>query len=291
VNPISYNLSALPTGLKSLNLRSLELFLELDLRRGQNAWDSIHTRSGFYASTDFQVGGYFLGGDASDLRVHPEVRFFIPLWRKGVLAVRAGTGLLYAHDYGKVLDNRPSTDDVMFNITKRNAADRDIQITSIRGLYSGGPTSNRGYSFNEIGPHRIIDDSGFFLSSPESIGGRTEWDASIELRVTFSDTIGGALFLDSSDVTAGFAEYRITHPHLSTGIGLRYDTPVGPLRVDLGVRIPGAQVIGQTTVASCLQGHIAGTKYVCTSDIIDEGDPATILTLPLAFAIAIGNAF
>ncbi len=285
-NPISYN--DIPTGLTSLQLRNLELYLELDLRRGANGWDSIHTRSGFFASTDFQVGGYFLGGDASDLRIRPEVRFFIPLWRKGVLAARTGTGLLYAHDYGGELTTSPTTSQVLGIPEGRPTIDRDLQIMSTRGFYSGGPASNRGYSFNEIAPHRVIDDNGFYLTSPQSVGGRTEWDASVELRVLFSDALGGVVFVDSSDVTGGFAEYRITHPHVSTGLGLRYDTPVGPLRVDLGLRIPGAQVIGQSTVKSCLS---TGLPVNCSKLIIDEGDPATILGLPLALAIAIGNAF
>jgi len=311
-NPFSYNHKPLD-GLKALMLRNLELYLELDLRRGLKTWDSVHTLSGFYASVDTQVGGYFLGGDASDVRVRPEIRFYIPLWRHGVLAARAGTGLLFAHNYGKVLDHSPATADIQgappagqfepsttpFPVQATvvpampppdqnalNAADRDVQILQIRGLFSGGPSSNRGYGFNEISPHRVLDDQGFPLETPESIGGRTEWDASIELRVYFNDALGGVIFVDSSDVTAGFAQYRITHPHISTGLGIRYDTPVGPLRVDLGTRIPGLQVIGETDTSSCVKQMVA-----CPNLVIDEGDPTTLFTLPIALAIAIGNAF
>ena len=54
---------------------------------------------------------------------------------------------------------------------------------------------------------------------------------------------------------------------------LRYDTPVGPLRVDVGYRIPGAQVMGEPI------------------DPRIEGDPGTVFGVPIAVALGIGEAF
>jgi outer membrane protein insertion porin family/translocation and assembly module TamA len=285
-NPFSYNRDDPPSGLQSLTIPNLELFLELDLRRNDKTWDPVKPRSGFYASTDVQVSGFFMGGDASDVRFRPEARFYVPLWKNGVLAGRAGTGLLFAKNYGATFDAPPATATVEGDDTARIAANRDIQIMQIRGLFSGGPSSNRGYGYNEIGPHRVLNDDGVLLTSAESVGGRTEWDASLEVRIKLNESFGATLFTDASDVTAGFGEYRIDHPHLSTGVGLSYDTPVGPLRGDLGFRIPGLQIIGDTDYETCVK---AGTP--CDTLILDEGDPDTLLGAPLALAIAIGNAF
>jgi outer membrane protein insertion porin family/translocation and assembly module TamA len=58
--------------------------------------------------------------------------------------------------------------------------------------------------------------------------------------------------------------------HLSAGFGLRYDTPVGPIRLDLGYRIPG------------LQAPVGAA---------DEGTPSSIFGLPLALSFGIGEAF
>ncbi|MFO0613585.1 MAG: POTRA domain-containing protein [Polyangiaceae bacterium] len=289
LNPISYNLDSVPAGYQSLTLRNIELSLDLDLRRGKGGWNSAAPRLGAFFTTDLQIGGFFLGGDGSDVRFRPEARFYIPLLRNLVLAGRFGTGLLYADDYATSLDaDIPSSTirEADGDADARTKLNRDLQIVALRGLFSGGPNSNRGYGYNEIAPHRVFDEEGALLLAPQPVGGRTEWDASLEFRLSFNETVGSVFFLDASDVTRGFAEYRLTHPHLSLGAGLRYETPVGPLRVDLGYRIHGAQVIGEVDVESCI-----AKGEDCPTAIIDEGDPSKLLGAPLAFAIAIGNAF
>jgi outer membrane protein insertion porin family/translocation and assembly module TamA len=51
-------------------------------------------------------------------------------------------------------------------------------------------------------------------------------------------------FVDASNVSLDELSFDFTAPHVSTGFGLRYITPVGPFRFDLGYRVPGAQRLG-----------------------------------------------
>ena len=68
------------------------------------------------------------------------------------------------------------------------------------------------------------------------------------------------------------ADIRLTHLHLSCGGGGRYDTPVGPIRLDIGYRIPGLQVLGGLTR--------------------DEREPKTFpFGIPIAVHIGIGEAY
>ena len=107
------------------------------------------------------------------------------------------------------------------------------------------------------------------------------WNASLELRFPIWGSFGGVVFVDSSDVWSG-AEVRpdgtigphVFSPHLSPGLGLRYATPIGPARLDLGVRIPCAQHIG-----------------TCREYSTSLGGPPAPLGLPIYLAIAIGEAF
>jgi outer membrane protein insertion porin family/translocation and assembly module TamA len=162
---------------------------------------------------------------------------------------------------------------------------RDQQLLLFRAFYSGGPSSNRGYPYRGVGPHGVL---GFLAPSsidctlPENVerdecvrplGGLTLWEASAEVRFPIVEPFGGAVFLDASDVTRDVGEIRFDFPHLSTGVGLRYDTPVGPLRADVGYRIAFAQEVGEAELRT------------------NEGDPDEVFGAPIAIHIALGEAF
>ncbi len=163
----------------------------------------------------------------------------------------------------------------------------------LRGFFSGGSGSNRGYAPREIGPHGVVPfynhgqstaggtttpgvdcTAGSGTYDPAvcdlPLGGFTLWEAGLELRFPLSGALTGAVFSDASDVSARRLSFRFNRPHLSVGFGLRYDTPVGPVRLDIGYRVPGAQA---------------------PPDAADEGKPGDILGLPLAASFGIGEAF
>jgi len=81
------------------------------------------------------------------------------------------------------------------------------------------------------------------------------WEASLELRLPLTPDFTTVLFADIGDVHAGRGgtnplgaedpRFRFDYWHLSAGLGFRYLTIVGPLRLDLGFQIPDAQVLGQ----------------------------------------------
>jgi hypothetical protein len=56
----------------------------------------------------------------------------------------------------------------------------------------------------------------------------------METRFPILGPLRGATFLDASHVTREEAHLRFDVPHLSAGLGVRYVTPVGPLRLDIG---------------------------------------------------------
>jgi outer membrane protein insertion porin family/translocation and assembly module TamA len=104
------------------------------------------------------------------------------------------------------------------------------------------------------------------------LGGASLWEASIELRFPIHGPLGASVFCDASDVSPSTFDLRLDHPHLSCGLGLRYGTPIGPVRLDVGYRIPGAQLPPGT-------------------DPRVDSDPSTLYGLPIAFALGIGEAF
>ncbi|AWM26732.1 membrane protein [Sinorhizobium fredii USDA 205] len=110
-------------------------------------------------------------------------------------------------------------------------------IPATRRFFLGGGGSVRGYSFQEISP-RNADN--------EETGGRSYVNGSLEVRIAVTDTIGIVPFIDAGSVSTGttpdFSDIRA-----GAGIGLRYATPFGPIRLDFAVplkKYPGGTEYG-----------------------------------------------
>jgi translocation and assembly module TamA len=85
--------------------------------------------------------------------------------------------------------------------------------------YAGGNRSIRGYDYREVGPR--IGNFG--------IGAKNVVTASVEYEHYFNESWGGAVFVDSGSAFNG----RTPDWHTGVGIGLRWRSPVGPVRVDV----------------------------------------------------------
>lgn len=256
-----------------------ELFATLDLRN-----DRLSPHRGLYVSVDAQVAG--VGGDARDVKLQPEARVYVPLTRRVTLSARGTLGLLFPQNYGQTVAQNAATG-TSGNVDRATWV-RDIQLMFLRGYFSGGAGSNRGYAPREIGPHGVVpfynpgqSPAALAIScAPDSpnrslavcnlpIGGFTLWEASLELRFPLAGPISAALFTDASDVAPHLATFRFDRPHLSVGCGFRYATPIGPVRFDLGYRVPGMQAPSGP----------------------DEGQPGRMLGLPIAVSFGIGESF
>ena len=90
-------------------------------------------------------------------------------------------------------------------------------------FYAGGGGSVRGYGFEKIGPEEDGDVT----------GGRSLAEGSVEMRKRLTERLGLAVFVD------GGAAFRASLPDFSedirwgAGMGLRYYTPIGPVRLDV----------------------------------------------------------
>jgi outer membrane protein assembly factor BamA len=82
---------------------------------------------------------------------------------------------------------------------------------------------------DEFGP---LDDDDF---TPRPVGGRTLAEASVELRFPLWRNLGGAAFIDGALVGTGtLADITSGTGAITPGVGIRYYSPVGPIRVDIG---------------------------------------------------------
>jgi len=92
-------------------------------------------------------------------------------------------------------------------------------------FYAGGGGSIRGYAYQYVGP----------LAAGEPIGGRSLVELSTELRVKLTDYLGLVGFLDGGSAFEDTIPDSRQDLRWGTGAGLRYFTPIGPLRFDVAV--------------------------------------------------------
>jgi translocation and assembly module TamA len=109
-------------------------------------------------------------------------------------------------------------------------------IAPSRRFYAGGGGSVRGYGYQDIGP---TDVNGL------PVGGRALTELSVEARIRFGN-LGVVPFLDAGNLDES-AEPKFSGLRYGAGLGFRYYSSFGPIRVDLGTPInrrPGESRLG-----------------------------------------------
>lgn len=99
-------------------------------------------------------------------------------------------------------------------------------IAPSRRVYAGGGGSIRGYSFQSVGPQAPGGDGELV-----PVGGRGLFETGAEARYRFGD-FGVVAFLDAGQAVDE-ARPSLDDLRFGAGLGVRYFTPIGPLRLDL----------------------------------------------------------
>ncbi|HTM46872.1 MAG TPA: BamA/TamA family outer membrane protein [Polyangiaceae bacterium] len=277
-DPFSYK-DDVDGALRVLVLSYPELVTNLSLTDNR-----VRPHRGIALGNTVQFAGGPFGGDADDVSLQPDARVYVPATHRVTIAARASVGLLFPRNYGFSAQNSGS----LVDPAVASARARDEQILFFRGLFAGGPNSNRGYPLRGIGPRGFVaaynaggianlaacggtNAADIARDCQVPIGGLTRWEASTEARFNLAGPVSSAIFCDAADVSANTTDIRLMRLHLSCGLGGRYDTPVGPIRLDIGYRIPHLQVLNGPDT--------------------DE-EPAPLFGIfPVAIAFGIGEAF
>lgn len=102
-------------------------------------------------------------------------------------------------------------------------------------FYSGGPSTVRGQPYQGLGVQELRDDAGAAFET----GGTHYLGASFEARQRLSETLGLVGFVDLGRIDAGGYFNTADNWHAGAGLGLRYMTAIGPVRLDLAAPVAG----------------------------------------------------
>ncbi len=113
----------------------------------------------------------------------------------------------------------------------------DIPIPFNRTYYAGGSNSVRGWSAKELAVDSTKQDIG--SNALLEMSAEIRWNAFHEKKLLGIDLTPFwiVLFADAGNLWNEFALIRMREIALAAGIGIRYSTPFGPIRVDFGMRM------------------------------------------------------
>ncbi len=190
--------------------------------------DSRNPRKGFFFQMGSQQSPAKLKRSWQYVRVTPEVRAYIPLPFASTLGFKFGIGAMFLF----------SRDTERLDLVGQSLGPQSYR------LRSGGPSSHRGFFGGFLGDPGSIDSLTREGNDARNDGGLRRWEASVEWRVPVTQNFAVATFMDFGDVNRG-PRYRFNYIRAAAGFGFRYNTPVGPVRLDFGFLIPPLQIVGE----------------------------------------------
>lgn len=198
--------------------------------------DPFRPRSGYYLTAEGEAAGTMTGSQYKYLRIVGQAAGFWELEPDLVVAARARSGIV----------RFPGT-----RIFTPGASRADRLVHPSRRFFVGGSQSVRGFPQNLLGPRVLVadatedcpggdyaacvariaaEDPGAFDQRPR--GGDAGLDISLELRRYFGPEWGLVFFADAGSVSQKLTELKDVL--WTPGMGLRYTSPIGSIRLDLG---------------------------------------------------------
>jgi outer membrane protein insertion porin family len=118
------------------------------------------------------------------------------------------------------------------------------QLPASERFFAGGDTTIRGFALDRVGIPQTLDQDGMPIGPPGTldqngipIGGNGLVIFNVELRAPVSGGLGVVGFVDSGNVFARASDLDLGKLRSAVGSGIRYKSPFGPIRFDLGFKV------------------------------------------------------
>jgi outer membrane protein assembly complex protein YaeT len=207
--------------------------------------DVLEPNRGSFLSGEGSFVARALGGQVGYMKAYMQGYTFyrIPRTRRLVLAGRAAVGVAdgFERETQPIDENGNPIPGPTIIVEDLPASER---------FFAGGDTTIRGYALDSVGSPDTITPNGF------PTGGNAVLILNGELRVPVWRDLGAALFVDGGNVFRRVTDFDPGELRGSVGFGLRYRSPIGPVRVDLGFKLDRRMIGGSLESRTALHFSI-----------------------------------
>lgn len=186
--------------------------------------DPLDPTRGWNGSFQLEYAFPALAADAHFLKLFGQATAYLPVGRFGVLAGSARGGAI------EPLAGGPGD-------SVRGALEASVPAAEL--FYAGGRTTHRAYRRDELGivGETLIFDPTKSTGDPYPAGGGGLALLNFEYRFPVAGPVGGTLFLDAGNVWNDYRDVDVGALKWGAGVGVRYLSPVGPLRLEIGWKL------------------------------------------------------
>jgi outer membrane protein assembly complex protein YaeT len=192
--------------------------------------DQLDPASGRYFSANAQLAARNIGSEVGFFKTYLTAQTFRALnAQRVVLALSGRLGMARGFPHEVILLD--SQGQPIVGPNGEPQIETLLDLPASERFFAGGDTTVRGFVLDRLGTPETIDANGF------PIGGNGLVIFNVELRIPVHKGFGVVTFLDTGNVFARTADIDLTRLRSSVGFGLRYRSPIGPIRVDLGFKV------------------------------------------------------
>ncbi len=266
--------------------------------------DPLDPTRGYTLRGDIEHASAFTLSNYRYNRITVEATRYIPAWRRSVLAGKLRVGFVSPMRSPVRGIAEVEEDPRLLHPRKR--------------YYAGGARSVRGYPENQLGPTILTVDPEALIAvgctvpqlaagqcpnldavpsgefQPRPTGGTSIIEGSIEWRFPVWRALSAAFFMDAAVLgETGFGIAENVTAAATPGFGVRYASPVGPIRVDLGIRPTLREVLPVVTQVPTADGTLQLVQLAEPKiwDPLEGVTGARRVLARLTLHLSIGQAF
>jgi outer membrane protein insertion porin family len=201
--------------------------------------DPLDPQRGYFASIDGELAGRSIGSEVGFTKTYMQGFAYRRLPGSRVV-VAAGARLGIARGLPRDVERLGDDGQPLVDPEGEPIVDIVRDLPASERFFAGGDATVRGFALDRLGAPATLDRNGL------PTGGNALIVFNSEVRFPVWKSIGAAAFVDAGNVFLRVADLDLGDVRGAAGFGLRYRSPIGPIRVDLGFKLTRRTFINGT---------------------------------------------